>query len=575
MKRILPHLNKIFRLLRHVPSYRMLLVLQVLSSVTSFIGLPMLVPVINFISKGSLGEGTGAIMGLFQKFLTALHLPMTLPVMLIAVTILTVSAIFLNGVVLLMASFGQYRLFSDGAKRLIRGYMHVRWPWVTQTNTGLINHALYSEASNRASACFSALKLATTFIELLGYVFITIYISWKVAIIGCFVLSLILMVNLFAARKVKNASMKKNQMQKNFAELVQSIQQNKKFLKSSVFQPMLIARVDTVVHRMESLARSMVMWDQSQPLWTQLAIFLVFVLMIAKHSLLGVGLEELFVLLLVIMRLLPLVKNFSSTYSTLCRFMPVADSLEERFREMDDNREVFGKAAYKDGSEIVMEGIDFSYDGQRDIFKKADLEIRPNTTVAIVGGSGEGKSTIFDLLLGLWMPKSGTIRYGDVPHHDLDYHSLRKRVAYVSQETTLFAGTLRENLDIGEKNFSERKIMDVLQAVQLGSLLEKLPQGLDTIIGENGIFLSGGQRQRVALARALLLDPDILILDEATSALDIATEEDILKAVFQRLQHTMTILISTHRLSTVAKADVIYRIENQSLVKVRNEELLS
>ena len=314
-------------------------------------------------------------------------------------------------------------------------------------------------------------------------------------------------------------------------------------------------------------AKRMALRTQFQQAWTQSGILVVLVALLAFHKHLGLGYAELIVLLASFARMLPQITALSANYAAFATALPVHEALDERLRQLGTEKEVFGSEQYVPGSLIRFGNICFSYEKGQNVLHDINLEILPNQTVAIIGGSGQGKSTILDLLLGLWRPQSGEIWYGSINHQSLDYKSLRSRVAYVSQETTLFAGTLRNNLDVGVQAYSEEDTHRVLEMVQLTPMVEKLPLGLDTMIGENGVRLSGGQRQRVALARALLMAPDLLILDEATSALDLSTEAEILKAVFQRLHHTMTILIATHRTSTVQKADVVYQLKNGTLVK--------
>jgi len=171
---------------------------------------------------------------------------------------------------------------------------------------------------------------------------------------------------------------------------------------------------------------------------------------------------------------------------------------------------------------------------------------------------------VLDLLLGLWRPQSGTIRYGDVPHDELNYLSLRSSVAYVSQETTLFDGTLRENLSLGKPGATDAELIDVCRLVYLDKLMESLPAGLDTVVGENGVRLSGGERQRLAIGRALILDPDVLILDEATSSLDLNAER-MIKQTIHDIHGKLTLLIVTHRINAVTDADMIHVLEGGAI----------
>jgi len=189
-------------------------------------------------------------------------------------------------------------------------------------------------------------------------------------------------------------------------------------------------------------------------------------------------------------------------------------------------------------------------------------------TIAFVGPSGSGKSTLVKLLLGLYRQSAGEVFFNDVSTRRLRYNEARRQVGYVTQETSLFAGTVRENMLFVRPDASDAQIVQALEQAQCASLLQRLPQGLDTVVGEAGTRLSGGERQRLSIARALLREPRLLIFDEATSALDSITERQVTETV-RRIsgQRTQITLLIAHRLSTVLHADTIYVLEKGRIVE--------
>jgi ATP-binding cassette subfamily B protein len=189
-------------------------------------------------------------------------------------------------------------------------------------------------------------------------------------------------------------------------------------------------------------------------------------------------------------------------------------------------------------------------------------------TIAFVGPSGSGKSTLVKLLLGLYRPAEGEVFFNGVDTRRLRYNEARRQVGYVTQETSLFAGTVRENMLFVRPDATDAQILAALDHAQCSALLARLPQGLDTIVGEAGAKLSGGERQRLSIARALLREPRLLIFDEATSALDSLTEQQVTETV-QRIsaERTQITLLIAHRLSTVLHADVIHVLEKGSIVE--------
>ncbi|QZD86767.1 ATP-binding cassette domain-containing protein [Qipengyuania psychrotolerans] len=194
------------------------------------------------------------------------------------------------------------------------------------------------------------------------------------------------------------------------------------------------------------------------------------------------------------------------------------------------------------------------------------LEVEPGETVAIVGPSGAGKSTIFQLAERFYDPQAGTVRLDGIPLTSADPAAIRRRIAFVPQEGVLFSASARDNLRYGNWEASEEEIWSAARNANATEFLERLPEGLDTYLGENGTQLSGGQRQRVAIARALLRDSPILLLDEATSALD-AESERLVQDALERLMENRTTLVIAHRLATVRAADRIVVMEDGRIVE--------
>lgn len=210
--------------------------------------------------------------------------------------------------------------------------------------------------------------------------------------------------------------------------------------------------------------------------------------------------------------------------------------------------------------EVQVKDVSFSYNGENTVLDRLSLTIPAGQKVALVGASGGGKSTLIQLLIGVYRQNSGTIRYNGETTDDISFDVIRDKIAVVLQQPVLFNDTLRNNLTLG-KDYTEQALWNALDVAQMNDVIKQLTEGLDTPIGRNGIRLSGGQRQRLAIARMVLSDPQFVILDEATSALDTATEAALHHALSVFLQGRTTLIVA-HRLSAVKQADLIYVLED-------------
>ena len=226
---------------------------------------------------------------------------------------------------------------------------------------------------------------------------------------------------------------------------------------------------------------------------------------------------------------------------------------------------------------LQFEGVSFQHQSSSILaLDEISFSAAQGDTVAFVGPSGAGKSTLVKLLVGLYAPKSGTILYNGVPSSRVDLDVLREKIGFVTQDTQLFSGSIRENLLFVNPNATDAECMKVLEQAAAHSLLARADRGLDTLIGEGGVKVSGGEKQRLSIARALLRRPQLLVFDEATSSLDSLTEEEISRTIREVAtnQEAVTILIA-HRLSTVMHADRIYVLERGRIVESgRHSELL-
>ena len=217
-------------------------------------------------------------------------------------------------------------------------------------------------------------------------------------------------------------------------------------------------------------------------------------------------------------------------------------------------------------SSITIENVTYSYDGEKNALEDISLEIKAGQTVAFVGPSGGGKTTLANIISRFFDPQKGRVRIGGVDVKDIHRHQLMETVSFVFQNSRLIKASVLENVRLGKPGASREEVMEALKQAQCGDIIEKLPHGIDTVIGTKGIYLSGGEQQRIAIARVLLKDAPILILDEATAFADPDNEARVQQA-FSQASRGKTVIMIAHRLSTVANADCIYVLEEGRLAE--------
>ena len=278
------------------------------------------------------------------------------------------------------------------------------------------------------------------------------------------------------------------------------------------------------------------------------------------------------VLLFITQRLLWPLTELGDTFDLYQRAMASFNrifSLKNESSEIGNGDIEFKKLENK----IELKDVSFSYVDNFNVLNNVDLTIEAGQTTAIVGSTGSGKSTLIKLLLRLYEINNGSISYDSNSLKDIELSSLREKIGLVSQDVFLFEGTVIDNIAYGNLNASESEVWNAAQKSEADEFINNLPQKEKTIVGERGQKLSGGQRQRISIARAILKNPEILILDEATSSVDNETEAAIQRSL-DILKKDRTVIVIAHRLSTIRNADIIYVLENGSIVESGNHESL-
>jgi subfamily B ATP-binding cassette protein MsbA len=279
---------------------------------------------------------------------------------------------------------------------------------------------------------------------------------------------------------------------------------------------------------------------------------------------------EIFVLVIFFYKAFSCVFSFQSDWQKFNASLGGLEVMSKAGRSLSNNVEKVGTRQINAFNKAIeLKSVNFSYDSKRVLFD-VNLTIQKNSSIGVVGESGAGKTTLFDVITGLLTPLSGKISIDGIDYSELKFSSLRNIIGYVTQEPVIFNDTIANNISFWECDSQEdvckKKIEDAVILANCDRFINEAEMGYETIIGDKGIKLSGGQRQRIAIARELFKEPEIMIFDEATSALDTESEQLIQRSI-NSLKGERTVMIIAHRLSTVRDCDVIYVLKDGRIVE--------
>ncbi len=547
----------------------LMLLALVLSGAAEGIGLSALLPLL----KIALGPDAAAAapMGMsdaagFEKAvldaLDSLGIAPTLGNMLLII----VGGILFKGIFLLLAQrqvgYTAARVTRDLRLQMLQAVLRSKWEYVLRQPVGKLTNAMATEAQRSSLAFVNGATAITYLITALVYGGIAFAISWRASLVaivaGVIVIGLSHFLVQMTRRAGKRQTLLTTSLMANLTDTLQSVKPLKAMAREHLADQVLSddTRLLNKAQRRQVLSAALL--DSGQELMFTGFICLGIYIALEKYSM---DLATVTVLVVGLGRAFSFFGKVQKQYQKLAQGESAYWALLDTIEQAEGHREsVAGGTAPEFKQALTFDNVGFQYDQQHPVFDKLDLEVRAGEVTTLVGPSGSGKTTIIDLAIGLLQPVQGCVRVDGKPLTEIDLKAWRRILGYVPQETTLLHDTIGHNVTLGDSALTAADAERALREAGAWDFVQKLPDGLDTMVGERGGKLSGGQRQRIVIARALVNRPQLLILDEATSALDPDSEEAVRQSM-QALKGQITILAISHTRAMVSAADRVYQLE--------------
>ena len=462
-------------------------------------------------------------------------------------------------------------------RRLFAAFMHARWTFFSEYKQGQLVNAITNETGRLAGALYVFLQLLSTLVVTFVYLIIAAALSWQVSL-ALLVFGLLLFFGVQGIRaKNHRIGVALGPLNMEINVLLNEFLGGAKLIKATATEDKAIRQVtDTVESLREHHTWASFLPGLVRALFEFLSIVALCVVLVFGHSLLEIPAAHMLVVLALFVRLLPRFNALQQNLQILATFLPALTHLNILMRDAERQREPMPspqRLNVPEGSSLHIDIRRAGYPGV-DVLKDLRIDLPEAGFVGIVGESGAGKSTLVHCLLGLCEIAEGGIRLGDRSMDTVPLADWRRMIGYVPQETILFHLSIKENIAWAKSDASLDEVREAARLAHADVFIEALPQGYDTVIGDQGLRLSGGQRQRLGIARALITQPKVLLLDEATSALDSASEQAVLQSL-EDLRGDICIISVAHRLASVRGADLILTMRHGTVVEVGTwEELM-
>lgn len=535
--------------------------LMLLAGLSEGVGVAAVLPVLS-IAAGD-GNGTKTELGrIIMDYMGGMGLSTDLVTLLIVMVI----GLSLKALLVLLAmqqiGFASSHISTDLRFALIRSLMRARWSYYAGQPVGTFANAMTVEATQGGATFTGAYTILAVAMQVAVYLGLAMLVSWQVTV-ASLVAGAVMMVVLgrfieMTRQASQHASQAFNDLLRQLTDALTGIKPLKAMAMEGRVSPLLEAEVRSINW---ALRRVVIAKECMQGLREPILVIFLAVGLYASLTVWTVGFEVVLVMALLFYRTVNNIARLQNAYQQLAASNAYYQRIRQKIRTADGEKEIFtGRRAPTLSQAVRLDRVSLSLGG-KPILVDVSVSVPVGQITTLFGPSGAGKTTLADLLVGLYSPDKGQVLIDDVPLDDIEINSWRREIGYVPQEMFLFHDTLLNNITLGDPGLTVADAEASLRAAGAWDFVSSLPDAVHTLVGERGSRISGGERQRVAIARALVRKPKLLILDEPTTALDPETEAAIC-ATLKDLSHQTTILAISHQRALVDAADIVYRIDN-------------
>ncbi len=545
-----------------------LILLGFLSAMLDGIGINMIIPFLSFLTGGGALAGTDFITTATRNAFVFFHVPFAFRNLVIFMGLLIIG----RAIAMILFSYMRARIVATFVRKemeaVFSATLEAQWSYLLSLKQGYIHNTIFWDIKRASGLLDVFAQAAQSWSGCVVYLVIAFSISPGITAITVVVGAVFMLLFRPLVLKSQTIAAVASVAEKEFSHHMTEHLSNLKSVKISGQTPEIIKKGTHYLDKLKyAYEQAGIIQSAGTVLIQPLAFLFLMSVFFLSYTSGSFNLAAFAATFYLIQKIFVYIQSAQATFHGISELMPYAENVSQYKRASTHSYEDCKTGdSFSFASNVSFEHVAFSYPNGTEVFSDLSFTIQKGQSVAVIGSSGSGKTTVADLLLRLFTPSKGRIAIDGVSLEEVDLNDWRRHIGYVTQEAFLLHDSIAENIRFYRSDITDADIEHAIAQANLLPVIESLPAGKDTVVGDRGVMLSGGQRQRIALARALAGKPSILVLDEATSALDTESERLVQDSI-EALYGTITVVVIAHRLSTIEKADNIIVLDKGEVIE--------